>query len=402
MTKNCIARLFAAGLFLLSTQFADAQLIAHRGVLKNNYDFWVYYPTNIPTVCPQPAENVYVPDVEEDSLIPLRYTAEPFETILSTVAGGVEEVIPAEKMTAYSHGKIVRSEPDPDPYAGLLPVVVFLHGSSLRGTDLNRVRRYGTLDALARGREIPAFVIAPQNPSGPWNPDKLMKLIEWCEEKYPIDPNRVYVAGISLGGFGTINFAGAYPDKIAAAIALCGGGNLSDYEKLNELPLWIIHGTADKIVPYKRSKMVVDAMHVPEDGGRLRFDLLQGIDHSKLARFFYREEMYDWLFSHSLRDEGRPVTREYSLGKKELAAGYAGLHDKEPMNTVTYKEGVDGAPGWEKYKDDYNDPVYHKVKKGDTLYALANKYHTSVNALCKMNGISSKSTLSIGQLLRVQ
>lgn len=402
MTKNHILYLCAAALLLLVPASVQAQLIAHRGVLKNNYDFWVYYPTNVPTINPMPMEETSLGAIEEPGEIPLRYMTEPFEEILSVVAGGVEEIIPASKMTTYSRWKAPQVEETPDPYADLMPVVVFLHGSSLRGTDLNRVRRYGTLDAISRGREVPAIVIAPQNPSGPWNPDKLMRIIEWCEEKYPINPNRVYVAGISLGGFGTINFAGAYPDKIAAAIALCGGGNLSDYEKLNELPLWIIHGTADRVVPSRRSQMVVDAMNVPEDGGRLRFDLLQGVDHGKLARFFYREEMYDWLLSHSLRDEGRPVTRDYQLGKAELAAGYAGLHDKEPMNTVTYKEEADGKPGWEKYKDDYNDPVYYKVKKGDTLYGLAKRYHTSVNALCKMNGISEKSTLKIGQLLRVQ
>ena len=128
------------------------------------------------------------------------------------------------------------------------PVVIFLHGASLRGTDLNQVRRYGTIDAIERGRKIDAYVIAPQVPQGWWKPEKIINILEWVKKHHNVDETRVYVLGMSLGGFGSIDLAAQYPDKIAAAMAFCGGGNQKSYKGLTKVPLWIIHGTADKDV----------------------------------------------------------------------------------------------------------------------------------------------------------
>ena len=128
------------------------------------------------------------------------------------------------------------------------PVVIFLHGASLCSRNLNRSRRYGPLDAIVKGREIPALVIVPQNPGGAWNPKKINDVLEWTLKNYPADSTRVYVLGMSLGGYGTLDFAGTYPDKVAAAMALCGGATLKDLQGLGKLPLWILHGTADKAV----------------------------------------------------------------------------------------------------------------------------------------------------------
>ena len=108
------------------------------------------------------------------------------------------------------------------------PVVMFLHGASLCSKDMNRSRRYGPLDAIVRGRQIDALVIVPQNPGGAWNPDKLNDILEWTKKNYAMDSTRVYVLGMSLGGYGTMDFAAAYPDKIAAAMALCGGCSAKD------------------------------------------------------------------------------------------------------------------------------------------------------------------------------
>ena len=96
------------------------------------------------------------------------------------------------------------------------PLVLFLHGASLCGRNLDRVRRYGTLDALDRGRMIDAFVLAPQNPGGALKPSKIMDVVNWVSDNFQVDTNRIYVLGMSLGGYGTIDFAATYPDKIAA------------------------------------------------------------------------------------------------------------------------------------------------------------------------------------------
>ena len=116
------------------------------------------------------------------------------------------------------------------------PVVIFLHGASLCSRNMNRSRRYGPLDAIVRGRDIPALVIVPQNPGGAWNPRKVNDVLEWTKQHYPCDSTRVYVLGMSLGGYGTMDFVGSYPDKVAAAMALCGGCSLRDVQPLGQVP----------------------------------------------------------------------------------------------------------------------------------------------------------------------
>lgn len=202
------------------------------------------------------------------------------------------------------------------------PLIIFLHGASLCGRDLNRVLRYGPIDAAKIGREIPALIVAPQNPGGSWNPHKLNDILEWMKQHYLFDENRVYVLGMSLGGYGTLDFAGTYPEKIAAAIALCGGSTLKDYRGLGELPLWIAHGTADRAVSVKESQKVVDGMKRLGITSRLRYDWLGGASHGALARFFYTGKTYEWLFQHSLKDPWRPVNKTIDITQSDLSDAY--------------------------------------------------------------------------------
>ena len=211
------------------------------------------------------------------------------------------------------------------------PLIIFLHGASLCGHDLNRVLRYGPLDAVKIGRNIPALIIAPQNPGGAWSPNKLNEILEWMKENYAFDHNRVYVLGMSLGGYGTLDFAGTYPDKIAAAMALCGGATIKDYRGLGKLPLWIAHGTADRAIPVKQSQVVVSGMKALGVTSRLRYDWLPGASHGALARYFYTSKTYDWLFSHSLNDPDRPINREISITQGDLQQAYRDIerrHDQ--------------------------------------------------------------------------
>lgn len=205
------------------------------------------------------------------------------------------------------------------------PIIIFLHGASLCSRDLNRSRRYGPLDAIVRGREIPALVIVPQNPGGSWNPKKINDVLEWTLKNYPADSTRVYVLGMSLGGYGTLDFAGTYPDKVAAAMALCGGSTLKDLQGLGEVPLWILHGTADRAVGIKESKRVVNALQTAHNDSRLRYDWMAGANHGALARIFYMRRTYEWLFRHSLKDEGRPLCREFVITNADLKGAYGDM-----------------------------------------------------------------------------
>lgn len=220
------------------------------------------------------------------------------------------------------------------------PVIIFLHGRSLCGRNLNRVKRYGPLDAIVKGRQIDALVLVPQNPGGSWKPDKINDVLEWTKKHYPMDSTRVYVIGMSLGGYGTLDFAGTYPDKVAAAMALCGGSTLKDVSGLGELPLWIIHGTADRAVPIKQSKVVVEQLKKEGKDKSLRYDWLKGASHGALARILYMTKTYDWLFSHSLIDKNRPVNKEIDIDKSDLSKAYNDMISGAPDPEVVYDKTI--------------------------------------------------------------
>lgn len=281
----------------------------------------------------------------------------------------------------------------PDGYkdAEELPLVMFLHGKSLSGDSLEMVLRYGSIDALLRGRRINAIVAAPQTSEEPWDPDKVMALYNWLDNHYKVDTNRFYVLGMSMGGWGTLNMASKYPNKIAAAMALCGGLPHNEVCGLTELPIWIIHGTADKLTPVACSDRVVDSIRSCGDTTRLIYDRLEGVNHSRLARVFYLKQTYDWLFSHSLKQKGRPVNRSYSMSNDLLEVAYDDMDENFTVNIVeaTYP------PLREKKK-------FYKVKKGDTLASIAVENYTTVSILCKLNKFKKTTKLWKGRKIRVK
>jgi predicted peptidase len=223
------------------------------------------------------------------------------------------------------------------------PVIIFLHGASLCGHNLNTVRRYGPLDAIVKGREIDALTIVPQNSGGAWSPRKIMQVLDWVKTNYKCDTTRVYVLGMSLGGFGTMDVCGTYPNRIAAGMALCGGTSLKDVSGLGQLPFWIIHGTADRAVSISQSKSVVDKLQSAHLDSRLRYDWLEGGNHGTPARIFYLKKTYDWLFSHSLLDRHRPVNKDISIGLSDIHTAYndikSGTDDPEIIDGPSITTG---------------------------------------------------------------
>lgn len=225
---------------------------------------------------------------------------------------------------------------EPDDTLESKPVFIFLHGASLCGNDLNKVRRYGTLDAVEKGRALDGYVIAPQNPGGSWNPKKIMNVLKWVEDYYDVDYDRIYVLGMSLGGYGAIDFAATYPDDIAAAMAFCGGGSVKNLSGLNDVPLWIVHGTADQAVSVSQSDRVVEAMKQADASTpRLIYDRIPGMNHSQPARLFYLSETYDWLLSHSLKDHQRPVAQKFQITDDIMRSAYSGLRSNSKKNTAS-------------------------------------------------------------------
>lgn len=178
-----------------------------------------------------------------------------------------------------------------------IPVIIFLHGRSLSGHDLARVKRYGVLRAIERGKDLEAIVVAPQTSNG-WDPDKVMEVLDKVEQEYPVDKERVYVCGMSMGGYGTMDVAGKYPDRIAAAVAICGGGTLSYACNLTQVPLWIQHGSADRAVPASESKKIYNAIKKCDKDADATLTIIPGGTHGSVERLFHGEKIYDFMFRH--------------------------------------------------------------------------------------------------------
>lgn len=293
-----------------------------------------------------------------------------------------------------------------------LPIVIFLHGRSLSGTDLNKVRDYGTLEALAGGRKINAIVIAPQVKMGEsWRPNRVMNVVKWVSERYDVDMSRIYVLGMSLGGYGTLDFAAAYPKETAAAIALCGGSTrkAADLACLNEVPLWIMHGTADKAVPVSESRRVYNAMKAAnKNTPRLRYDEFAGVGHSLFARVMYTGEAYEWLFKHSTTDPSRKVDRTIQIPQSRLTnqpyrgLNFRGTYLKVVNNVESFPAVMTPNPIQKQSQKSGQKAQYHTIVAGDTLYGLARKYKTTVKQLCEWNNITETAILQINKKLRVK
>lgn len=177
------------------------------------------------------------------------------------------------------------------------PILVFLHGRSLSGNNLERVKRYGVLYAMNRGKDVPAIVVAPQTNNG-WDPDAVMEVIDYIIENYNVDSSRVYICGMSMGGYGTMDVAGKYPDRIAAAVAICGGGTTSYACNLTKVPVWIQHGSADRAVSASESKKIYNAIKQCNPSADATLTIIKGGTHGSVERLFHQDKIYEWMFSY--------------------------------------------------------------------------------------------------------
>jgi predicted peptidase len=178
------------------------------------------------------------------------------------------------------------------------PLILFLHGAGERGDDVEKVKVHGPMKEIQNGRKIPAVVIAPQCPEGQWwNMETLTALLDTAETKYRIDTDREYLTGLSMGGFGTWELAGLQPTRFAAIAPVCGGGNALLARRLMDIPMWVVHGDADPVVPVKESQSMVEA--VEKAGGHPKFTVVKDGGHDVWTAFYADDAFYMWLFAQS-------------------------------------------------------------------------------------------------------
>lgn len=199
------------------------------------------------------------------------------------------------------------------------PVVLFLHGAGERGDDnKNQLKYFPELMATPEMRKkYPCFVIAPQCRKGkkwwevPWGerksrpadeePSDMMKtaigILQHVLKEYPTDRRRVYLTGLSMGGYGSWDLAARHPDWFAAVVPICGGGDERQAEKLKEVPIWAFHGSADKAVPTVRSQQMIEA--IKEAGGSPKYTEFEGVGHNSWTPAYRKTECIPWMFQQA-------------------------------------------------------------------------------------------------------
>lgn len=189
------------------------------------------------------------------------------------------------------------------------PLMLFLHGRGECGDDLNKVKIHGPAKIVETKPDFPFVLISPQCPEpgqglkgvrAAWEPEQLIQLIDHVAGKLNVDKDRIYITGLSMGGYGTWRFAATYPERLAAAIPICGGGEPDKWAKaLAKVPIWAFHGAKDDIVPLSQSQSMVDA--IKAEHGDVQLTIYPDANHNSWAATYDNPKVYDWLLEHKLK-----------------------------------------------------------------------------------------------------
>lgn len=187
----------------------------------------------------------------------------------------------------------------PDNYvaSASLPLILFLHDADQRGTDPELLKAQGLPKRLEAHADLPFIVASPQLPPGMWwatmNLAWLDALVEQLTLTQPVDPNRIYLTGIGMGGYGAWALATAYPQRFAALVPICGGGDPIKACQIKSIPVWAIHGAKDNVVLPRESARMVDALTAC--GGHVKYTLFESAGHDAWTPAYNSPALYSWL-----------------------------------------------------------------------------------------------------------
>lgn len=211
------------------------------------------------------------------------------------------------------------SAPEKTEAGKTYPLVLFFHGAGERGDDNTAQLKHGIkaiLDGAAKLNQ-PVFLIAPQCPNGRyWSPldlktgrltesgksnpllEAVLALADETAKKQPVDGKRFYVTGISMGGYATWDVLSRIPEKIAAAIPICGGGDAPSAPRFKSVPIWAFHGEADPVVPVSATREMTSALE--QAGGKPKVTIYPGVQHDSWTQTYDDPEVIRWLFTQHL------------------------------------------------------------------------------------------------------
>lgn len=176
-----------------------------------------------------------------------------------------------------------------------VPLIVFLHGSGERGSDLEKVKAWGPPAIAEKNPDFPFMVVSPQLPEGEWWHALTLKgMLDEVLASYNVDRRRVYLTGLSMGGYGAWDFASRYPHYFAALAPVCGGGIALTAGGMRPIAVWVFHGKKDDAVPEEESARMVDALKAA--GGNVKYTMLPEAGHVDAWVHAYGEAgLFDWF-----------------------------------------------------------------------------------------------------------
>ncbi|MUV02270.1 prolyl oligopeptidase family serine peptidase [Flavobacterium rakeshii] len=184
----------------------------------------------------------------------------------------------------------------PQDTNGAKPLIVFLHGSGERGNDLEKVKVHGPFKYL-KTHELDAYVLAPQCPEGEyWNSEALYSLIKSIQKANDIDSSRIYLTGLSMGGWGAWNLAFAHPDMFAALVPVAGFVDrvpMIENCKVKDIPIRIFHGLLDDVVDVSYSEIIYKKLKpCCKD---IKLTIFDDANHDSWTRVYDNPEIYEWM-----------------------------------------------------------------------------------------------------------
>jgi predicted peptidase len=205
------------------------------------------------------------------------------------------------------------------------PLVIFLHGAGERGNDnLSQLKYFPAWMAEQSARKAhPCFVLAPQcrdeqkwvdvdwskiesTPQSPTPTVDMLAVIAAIEDtlqREPIDPARIYLTGLSMGGYGSWDLAARMPDRFAAVLPICGGGDEATAAKIKDLPIWCFHGDSDTAVSVERSRTMIEALRAA--GGAPKYSELAGVGHDSWTPAYRDPDVLAWIFAQKKPAKGK-------------------------------------------------------------------------------------------------
>ncbi len=180
------------------------------------------------------------------------------------------------------------------------PMILFLHGAGERGDNLELLKLHGIPKIVEKNEDFPFIAVSPQCPAESWwtfELEALEALLNDIINKYKVDKDRIYLTGLSMGGFGTWSLAIRNPDTFAAIAPICGGGDPQKVCAIKDVPTWVFHGAKDEIVPLQQSENMVKALK--ECGGDVQFTIYPEAGHDSWTMTYDNPELYEWFLKHS-------------------------------------------------------------------------------------------------------